>query len=307
MSEVWVTAPERGSATLLRIMSVLSLRLGRRASRIVLYMIVVYYFLAAPTAARASRLYLRRALNRPPTMGDRYAHLLSFATAIHDRVYLLNDRFELFSIEVSGEALLQRALRDGAGCFLMGAHLGSFELASAFGRQHPGVAVVMAMYEENARKIGAALAAINPHSTLEIIRLGSIDAMLKIRARLDEGAFVGVLADRTLGDEPVLPLSFLGTPAAFPIGPWRAAALMRRSVLFIAGVHCGGNRYRVIVNEVADFSTVARADRDAEVRAAIARYVALLEDCCRRYPYSWFNFFDFWHEVGRMSRTQHGR
>jgi predicted LPLAT superfamily acyltransferase len=264
---------------------------------VLLQLIAAYFFLFAPASARASRRYLRRVLGRAPTARDRFAHVQSFASVIHDRVYLLNDRFSLFDIDVQGAALLERALASGTGCFLMGAHLGSFEVARAFGRQQPDVRVVMAMYAENARKIGAALAAINPQAVPEIIRLGSIDAMLQIRAQLDAGAFVGVLADRTLGDEAVLQVDFLGAPAPFPVGPWRAAALLRRPVLFIAGLYCGGNRYRVVVDEIADFSGVTHEARAAAVHAAIHRYAALLERHCRAQPYNWFNFFDFWRDA----------
>ena len=45
----------------------------------------------------------------------------------------------------------------------------------------------------------------------------------------------------------------------------------------------------------ADFSQPEVARRGAAVRTAIERYAALLEEFCRREPYNWFNFFDFWH------------
>ncbi len=295
-SQAWVANPERGSLGLLRFMSALSLRFGRRLSRPLLLLIVVYYWLAAPATARHILHYQRRALPRRPRARDRFVQLLSFATCVHDRVFLLNDRFGEFVIESEHEELLARALTRGKGCLLMGAHLGSFEISRSFGRQHPGVSVAMAMYAENARKISAVLAALNPRSVPVIIPLGNIDAMLQIRARLDAGAFVGMLADRTLGDEPVIELDFLGSRAPFPLGPWRAAALMRRPVLFMAGLYCGGNRYRIVVEEIADFTATERAAREAAIHAAVARYAEVLEGCCRRYPYNWFNFFDFWHE-----------
>ena len=295
-SQAWLAKPERGSLSLLRAMTALSLRCGRRLSRPVLYLIVLYYWLAAPATARHIRCYQQRVLTHRPRARDRFVQLLSFATCVHDRVFLLNDRFTHFVFEAYNEALLQRALARGTGCLLMGAHLGSFEVARSFGRQHPQVSVAMAMYAENARKINAVLAAINPHSVPSILPLGSIDAMLQIRARLDAGAFVGMLADRTLGDEPVVHLNFLGSSAPFPLGPWRAAALMRRPVLFIAGIYCGGNRYRIVVDEVADFTLTERDEREAAIQAAVARYVEILEGYCRLCPYNWFNFFDFWHE-----------
>jgi predicted LPLAT superfamily acyltransferase len=292
----WARQPERGSLALLRAMAWVSLNLGRRTGRCVLYLIVVYYFFFSPTAAHHSTAYLRRVLGREPRARDRFRQLLAFATMIHDRVYLLNDRFELFDIEVGATPALEQALAEGSGCFLIGAHLGSFEIMRSFGRRKSGVEVVMAMYDQNARKISAVLEAINPRAQPEIIPLGTIDAMLRIRSRLAEGAFVGMLADRTFGAEPRIRVSFLGSPAPFPVGPWRAAALLRRRVLFVAGVYCGGNHYRVLINEVADFSEVSSHTREAAVVAAIERYAALLEHYCQQYPYNWFNFFDFWQE-----------
>lgn len=294
--QAWVAKPERGSLRLLRAMTALSLRCGRRLTRPVLFLIVSYYWLAGPATARHIRLYQRRVLEHRPRARDRFAQLLSFASCVHDRVFLLNDRYADFEIEVHNEVLLERALAQGRGCLLMGAHLGSFEITRSFGVRRPQVAVAMAMYAENARKISAVLAAINPRSVPTIIPLGHIDAMLQIRARLDAGAFVGMLADRTLGDEPTVQLEFLGSRAPFPLGPWRAAALMRRPVLFIAGLYCGANRYRIVVDEVADFTGMEAAGRQQAIQAAVVRYVDILQGYCRQYPYNWFNFFDFWHE-----------
>jgi predicted LPLAT superfamily acyltransferase len=294
----WARQPERGSLALLRAMAWVSLHLGRRAGRGVLYIIVVYYFLFSPTAAQHSRAYLRRVLGRAPRARDRFRQLLAFSTMIHDRVYLLNDRFGVFDIKVDAAPALEQALAEGSGCFLIGAHLGSFEIMRCFGRRRSGVEVVVAMYDQNARKISAVLEAINPRAQPEIIPLGTIDAMLRIRSRLSEGAFVGMLADRTFGAEPRIRVNFLGSPAPFPVGPWRAAALLRRRVLFVAGIYCGANRYRVVIDEVADFSEVSAQSRDTAVIAAIERYAALLEQYCHLYPYNWFNFFDFWQEQG---------
>jgi predicted LPLAT superfamily acyltransferase len=302
-AQEWVTHPERGNLRLLSAMSALSLRCGRSFSRMVLILIVAYYWLRPGEAAGHIARFQRRVFTRRPTRRDLFSHLLAFATCIHDRVYLLNDRMAAFSLEITNEELLTRALKHGSGSFLMSAHIGSFEVLRALGRQHPGVAVVMAMYADNARKIGAVLAAINPRAALDIIPLGSIDAMLQVRTQLDQGAFVGILGDRTLADEPVISVNFLGAPAEFPVGPWRAAALLRRPVLFIAGLYCGGNRYRIIVEQLADFSRTERSARDSTIREAIVRYAGVLETICREHPYNWFNFFDFWHELPTQRAT----
>ena len=292
----WRTRPERGSKTLLRIMAGVSRLLGRSASRTFVYPIAAYFFLFAPAARRHARTYLRRALGREPTPVDRFRQILSFASTIHDRVYLLNERFDLFDISMDGEEQVRTALASGKGGFLIGAHMGSFEVTSAIGRHRPGIEVVMAMYADNARKITTLLDAIRPAVKPEIVPLGHIEAMLKIRDRLDEGAFVGIMGDRTLGAEPLQKVSFLGASAYFPVGPMRAAALLRRPMIFMLGLYRGANRYHVVFELVADFSAIGHAQRAAAVEDAITRYVALLEKYCRSDPYNWFNFFDFWRD-----------
>jgi predicted LPLAT superfamily acyltransferase len=278
----------------LRMMTFLSLRLGRSGGRVFLYLIAAYFFTFAPTARRHARAYLRAVLGREPTAADRFRHILTFATTIHDRVYLMKERLDLFDISVYGEDLVRSALEAGNGAFLMGAHVGSFDIIRTIGRRQPGLQVAMAMYEDNARRVNAMLAAVNPAAKPDVIALGHMDAMLKIQEYLGRGIFVGVLGDRTLGNEATQEVEFLGRPARFPIGAMRAAAIMRRPVIFMIGLYRGGNRYHVVFETLADFSAVQPRQRDAAVRVAIERYAGLLEKYVRSDPYNWFNFFDFW-------------
>jgi len=297
----WVTRPERGSILLLRVMVAASRGFGRARSRMLLYLIVIYFVLFAPKVRRDARNYLRRALGREPTFSDRFRHVLYFSSTVHDRVYLLNEHFDEFDISIEGENLMQDVHAKGNGAFLMGAHMGSFEVTRAIGLHRPGIEVVMAMYADNARKIMKMMEALRPNVKPEIISLGHVEAMLKVRQRLDEGAFIGILADRTLGNEALQEVSFLGSRAYFPVGPVRAAALLGRPLIFMLGLYRGANRYHLVFERVADFSNVAQAERAAAVTRAIERYAALLEKYCKSDPYNWFNFFDFWRDADSQS------
>ena len=291
---VWRTQRERSNLPTLRLMVWISLTFGRRVSRLVLHGIALYFTLFAPRARRASGPYLQRALGRAPGWRDHFQHILSFASTIHDRVYFLNGRADLFEIEVQGAEALLAALAEQPGALLIGAHLGSFEALRALGRQRAGLEVTMLMHADNARKIGQVLAAINPQAQEDILSLGQPDSMLAARDRLDAGHLVGMLADRGLGDDPSHRASFLGQPAAFPLGPWKVAALLRRPVFFMAALDLGGRRYRIHLEPLADFSRVAPAEREAAMHAAIERYAERLSQHCRQTPYNWFNFYDFW-------------
>ena len=307
----WASHAERSNAPALRLMRWIAVTLGRRASRVVLHPITLYFLLFGGPAARASADYLQRVLGRTPRWRERYAHVHHFACTILDRVYLLRGDFDLFEVDVVGAEHIDAVLQAGRGAFLVGAHLGSFEALRALGEERRGLRVAMLMYEHNARLLTDTLRAIAPGTEQKVIGLGRMEAMLELRDWLDAGGVAGLLADRTL-QGPAQPagaagrsrthwIDFLGTPAAFSDGAFRLAALLRRPVLFMAGLYLGGGRYRLRFVPLADFSeapgtlpSVDRATRDAAVQAAVVRYVQLLEQQCRDTPTNWFNFFDFW-------------
>jgi predicted LPLAT superfamily acyltransferase len=293
----WLQREERGNAFWLGVMSRLSLWLGRGLSRSVVYGIALYFLLAAPAARKASRAYLERVLGRAANWLDLYRHILAFASTIHDRVYLLNDRYDLFDLRVTGAEPLLALQAEHKGCFLFGAHLGSFEVLRSVAREHGGLDVCAAMFPENARRINAALAAINPKATFDVISLGQLDAMLAIHQKLQSGAMVGVLADRASGPDKYLSVPFLGAVAQFPSGPFRMAAMLRQPVYFMAGLYRGGNRYDIQFDLIEDFSTPTGIDRDDEVKKLVEKYAAILERHCRNAPFNWFNFYDFWNAI----------
>jgi predicted LPLAT superfamily acyltransferase len=293
MTARWRQAPERSHRVARRLMRWIALTLGRRVARLLLHPIAAYFLASSPRARRASAGYLARALGRAPSLAERYRHFHHFAATVLDRVYLLNERFDLFDIQLQGVEPLFEELRHGRGALLIGAHLGSFEAARALGRRVTGLRVAMVMYEDNARMLNETLAALSPAARLDVIPLGRLDAMLRVKDFLADGGIVGVLADRSLADEDVRTLPFLGAPARFPLGPLRMAALLRVPVLFMAGLYLGGNRYRLRFEPLADFSAQPRpAPEDA-----LRDYAACLERYCREAPFNWFNFFDFWADA----------
>ncbi|MDP3701861.1 MAG: acyl-CoA synthetase [Hylemonella sp.] len=291
----WTQQPERGSVGLMRLIAWIGLHLGRPTARVILYPICLYFMSFAPAPRRAGRAYLARVLGRPPSWGEQFRHIHTFASTILDRIFLLNDRLDLFEFRVHGEELAREASRCGQGRLVLGAHMGSFEAVRAIGHHNPDAPpVALLMYETNAQKMSRVMHAINPAATQEIIALGELDAMLRVQSRLAEGAFIGMLADRSFQSDEVRWLPLLGTPAPFPLGPFRLAALLRRPLLLMLGLYQGGNRYDIHFELLADFSRPG-LDRQQSIEQALALYVARLEHHCRASPYNWFNFYDFWN------------
>ncbi len=290
----WVVRPERSNTLALRLIVWVALTLGRPAARLALYPVCLYFLIFSPASHAASKKYLRKVLTREPGLADAFRHCHTFAATLLDRVFLFNDQYARFDVRVHNEDILFDLTARGEGCFLLGAHLGSFEIIRALGRRNTAARISLVMYEENARKFNAVLDAINPDLGLQVILLGRIDSMLKVETALNQGEIVGMLGDRTFHGEGTVACQFLGEQARFPSGPLRLAAMLQRPVVLMFGLYRGGNRYDIYFERLVGTWPAPRAARDALLQQTLQRYVGRLEHYCRDAPYNWYNFYDFW-------------
>jgi predicted LPLAT superfamily acyltransferase len=290
----WLRRKERGSIRSIKFSVRLAIILGRPVARLFLPFVCLYFLAVATDSRRASRTYLARVLDRRPTWLDVLRHYRAFASCVLDRVFFLKQRTDLFDLRIFGETLLTDVLAENTGCILLGAHIGSFEVLRAMGREQPTLRVNMLMFEENAKKISSVLSTIAPDLAKEIINLGRPDAFIKTLRSLEKGNFVGLLADRSLRNDSQVLLPFLGTPARFSGGAFRMMALLQKPVILMVGLYRGGNRYDIHIEAFAGPGELSRRAGPAEIETLVGRYVARLEHYCRAAPYNWFNFYNFW-------------
>jgi predicted LPLAT superfamily acyltransferase len=294
VSQEWTTRPERSHVFVIRIIVWLALTLGRQASRALLYPICCYFIVFSAKARAASREYLNRALGRRANLRDVFRHYLYFASTILDRVFLLDEQDTLFEVQLQGEEIFKEVISSGRGCFLIGAHMGSFEVLHALSRNQGQVQTSMVMYQDNALKLNTVLRGINPRRNPPVIALGKIDSMLKVREALERGECIGILADRAISGEKMISCEFLGGTVGFPAGPFRLAALLERPIILMFGLYQGGNRYNIFLERIADLQHVPRSERDAAIEQSVRQFAGRLEHHCRASPYNWFNFYDIW-------------
>ena len=293
MSTQWLETRERSNVVAIRVFLWIALGLGRPAGRILLHPICLYFLLFSMRARAASRKYLAKALGRRPSILDCYRHYLSFAAVALDRMFLLRDRTQHYDIRIQGDEVLLRELAGGQSVFLLGAHLGSFEVLRALGRDLK-VRVSLAMFEQTSRNFNAVAKAINPELETAVIQLGAPESMIRLAERLERGDCVGMLGDRSLSEAGQVRVLFFGEDAAFPTAPFRIAAMLGRPVVLMVGLYRGGNRYDLFFEQLVESPHLERATRDKTVQEWAQRYAQRLEHYCRQAPYNWFNFYDFW-------------
>lgn len=294
MSKKWLEHGERSNLFAIRLIVWIALYLGRRVARLVLLPVVAYFLVTGARARAASRDYLARVFGRKPTLSELFSHFYSFAAVALDRVYFLSDRVSTFDMRIYGkEHILSRIQQPNNGCFLIGAHIGSFESLRTLGR-HREMVVKLVMFEENAGKIAKITRAINPNLEQDVITLGAPESMLRVIEQLQAGAWVGMLADRAISESSMVRVPFLGGRAAFSSAPFRIAAMTGGPVILMLGLYRGGNRYDLHFEMLVEDATLPRANRNQVIEQWVRAYAARLEHFCREAPYNWFNFYDFW-------------
>jgi predicted LPLAT superfamily acyltransferase len=292
----WTRAPERGTSRLLTLITTIARWLPRRVVTLLLYPIVAYFVTFSPRQVVASRQFLERAMARSPRWSDVFAHYMTFARMVLDRVYWLSRKDPRIPVRVHGaEGIEALHANCGKGLIILGAHLGSFEALRGAGGRVSGRRIRPVMYVANARKMQEVLDAINPDLVGDVIFAGRPGTMLEIREAIEHGDIVGILADRSPFADRTVHVPFLGQLAPFPVGAYRLAALLDAPTVFACAV-LDGPGYEIFF-EPLNTPAVGewRADREEYVRVQAARFAANLEKYARAYPLNWFNFYDFWH------------
>lgn len=312
----WALKVERGSALALRMMIAVVRSLGRRTGRTLLHPIVAYYLLTDGRARRAARGYFaqlastdagRAALGHAPGWRDLYRNLLDFSISLFDRTCVWAGHDDDFTFLHRGAGHFEHLpdAGDGSGAgnrlgkqgaLILSAHVGTFELMRVICHE-AAVPVNAVVYGANAETFNNFLNALNPQLDLHLIhvRPGAHAASLEVRAAIERGEFVAIMADRVgLDGRGTQRIPFLGAPARFSEGPFQLALAVGCPIMVAFALRRGEARYEVISEPLYAGGRVPRAERAKVVRELMERYARSLEQACLSAPHQWFNFFDFW-------------
>lgn len=293
----WKAQRERSTRFMLLLLLWFARHAGRGVCRAILYPVTAYFLLSAGGARRASRQFLARALGRPARLADVARHLHTFASVVLDRAFFLLNRTAGIAFDVHRTAEEERGTHaPGRGSVLVVAHLGSFEAMRVVGGGRRAMKVVLD--REQNRMITTVLESVNPRVATQVIDAaqGGPGLALAIRQALDEGALVGLMADRPAPGEPTVTVDFLGAPARLPAGPWLLAGALQARVVLCFCVYRDARHYDASFELFDERLHFPRQGREAALQACAQRYADRLAHHARRAPYNWFNFYDFWNE-----------
>lgn len=297
---------ERGSYIGLAIMLKAYKVFGRRVFQVLLFPVVGYFYATSKTARNSSLNFLKAVHANPvgcatiphaPTWRHSFKHFLCFGDSILDKLLAWGGHINMSDADIENIEIFEELVVAGKGAVLVTSHLGNAEVSRALSSRIPGVKFNIVVHTKHAQRFNQLLQRQNAKSAVVLIEttdFGPATAM-RLKACVDRGEFVVIVADRTpVGQAPRVSWApFLGRPAPFPQGPFIISAVLNQPIILLFCLK-KGDRFKVILEPFSDGRKMERRSRDEQIDAAVVKFAARLEHHALKYPYQWFNFFDFW-------------
>jgi predicted LPLAT superfamily acyltransferase len=299
----WAGLAERGAAWGLWLTAWVYAHLGRGACLALLAPVVGYFYLTGAEQRLASRQFLGRVLKRQPRAWECYRHTLDFAIRAVDTIAAWSGRLPAHALRVDDPDTLAAAAADPKGAVLVVCHHGNAELARALMDPALRQRLTVLVHTRHAENFNAVLRRFNPQAALRLIQVTDLgpDTAIALQERVERGEWIAIAGDRVpvLSQGRVVEAEFLGETAEFSVGPWVLAALLECPVHLLFCRRTGPGEWSMGLERFAARVDLPRGRRTEALRQLVQAYALRLESQCRRDPYQWYNFFDFWAQGER--------
>lgn len=263
---------------------------GLRASYGLLIFVSFYYFLTSwkSNSSIYNYFHYHRDFSNFKSVIAIYKTYFVFGQTLIDRLLVGGGGRTRFTYEFDGIENIRNAMKSGNGAVLISGHVGNFELSEYF-FDDLGENIVsnIVTTDQEKEQIKAFLNKLSLKSRLKYILIQEdMSHVYEINAALSNNELVCMTGDRYMPGSKYLEHPFLKETAYFPAGPFLLGSRLRVPVLFVYVMKEGRSHYHLYAREAKDFH------RNEKV--LLAGYVESITKMLEKYPYQWFNFFNFW-------------
>ncbi|MCX2678328.1 lipid A biosynthesis acyltransferase [Galbibacter sp. EGI 63066] len=261
-----------------------------RAAYFILYFVALYYLLFSFKSNKAIYYYFRRRLKYSvfKSVIAIYKSYFVFGQTLIDKTAISAGLRNKFTYEFDGINKLKQLLQDGKGGILISAHVGNFEIAEFFFNEvDENSQINLVTTDSEHRAIKEYLESVTSKSEIKFILINEdLSHIYEINNALSNNELVCFTGDRYFEGSKYLETDFLGAPAKFPAGPFLLASRLKTPVAFVYVMKETAKHYHLYTR------ITSVVHRDAE--DLLGKYVGSVEGMLKKYPYQWFNYFDFW-------------
>ncbi|MGO1521977.1 MAG: LpxL/LpxP family acyltransferase [Sphingobacterium sp.] len=267
-------------------------KIGIQAAYGLLVPVAFYYLLAYPKMAKSMFYYYRHRQNFSAlkSMIALYKGYFVFGQILIDKFAIYSGLRDKFTFDFDGIDILKEMLQEQKGGILISGHIGNFEIAEKFladiDLDHQ-IHIIAADQERKVIKDYFASVSKDSSSINFIHIREDLSHIFEISAALAKNELICLTGDRYLHDAKTLPAPLLGKEALFPAGTFMIASRLNTPIAFVYVMKESNLHYHL-------YTRRAPAIRHRDAQAVLQAYTESMGEMMGRYPYQWFNFFDFW-------------
>jgi len=269
-------------------------KLGIRSAYALLYFVAFYYLLFSVKGTKAIHYYFYKRLGYSwiSSFVKVYLNYYSFGKTIIDKFAIASGMRDEFTYNFDGEHNLENILKEKKGGILISAHVGNFEIAEFFFSRvdefSTQINLVTTDLEHQAIKGYLESVSLKTSMKFIIVR-DDMSHVFEINNALNNNELICFTGDRYFEGTKTLTEKLLGKEAKFPAGAFLLGSRLKVPVIFLYIMKETSKHYHFYAEE-ASFK-----NRDAQ--DLLKQYTQSIERILKKYPYQWFNYFDFWNDI----------
>jgi predicted LPLAT superfamily acyltransferase len=271
---------------------------GLRFSYFFLRFVVLYFVLFVPKARKPIFFYFRKILGFGYLKSIKYVfkNFYKLGQVLLDKVALLAGFSSKFTFDFQGEEYLHE-MADSEGGFLIGAHIGNWEIAGQL-LDRIDTKVHIVMVEAEHERIKALLNNVMTEKSMNIISIkDDLSHLFEIKGALQNNEIVAIHGDRFLEGSKTIEGKLLGKEAKFPYGPFFLPMKYNKPVTFVSAIKETDTHYHFFATKPQVYKE-ARNKRENEIliNKMLKNYTTELERILHLAPEQWFNYYYFWDD-----------
>lgn len=269
-------------------------KLGIRAAYSVLVFVAFYYFIASPASFKAMYAYFkhRQQFSSFKAVWAIYKNYFVFGQTILDRVAIGAGLRNEFTFDFDGIDILKQLLSEKKGGILISAHIGNFEIAEKFFSEidlESQIHIVTIDQEHSVIKEYLASQNNDKPNVQFIYIKEDLSHIFEINDALSKNHLICFTGDRYVPQTKTMTGELLGKGALFPAGTFHIASRLKAPIAFVYVMKESNLHYHLYTRRAPEIKY-----RDAQ--AVLNAYTESITQMLKRYPYQWFNYYDFWND-----------
>lgn len=273
---------------------------GLKFSYFFLRFVVLYYVLFSAKARNPIFFYFRNILNYPYWKSVRFLfrNFYKLGQVLLDKVALLAGFSNKFTFDFEGEKYL-REMAANEGGFLIGAHVGNWEVAGQL-LERIDTKVHIVMVEAEHQRIKALLDNVMMKKSMNIISIkDDYSHLFEIKEAMENNEIVAIHGDRFVEGSKTIIGKLLDKEALFPYGPFFLPMKYKKPVTFVSAIKETDTHYHFYATKprVYQYSR-NKVEIETIMNTMLSDYTAEVERILKIAPEQWFNYYYFWQTGG---------